>query len=100
MTSEDIKQHYLPTYQGMVGVTGSEPVASSYVHGGFAPSLGLFRSQIVCKLYRSPSDEIINRGPHGVYAGTQKRLFNSPTDQTRTCVYECQKTTAVIWMKL
>ena len=56
----------------MVGVTGSEPVATSYVHGGFAPALGPFWIQIVCRLYKSPSDETINRGPHGVYAGTDE----------------------------
>ena len=30
---------------------------------GFAPALRFLRSQILCRLYESPSEEIINRGP-------------------------------------
>ena len=34
---------------------------------GFAPALGFLRSQILCRLYKSPSDETINRGPSRAY---------------------------------
>ena len=35
---------------------------------GFAPALIFLRSQILCRLYESPSGETINRGPPYVYA--------------------------------
>ena len=35
---------------------------------GFAPALRFLLSQILCRLYKSPSDETINRGPPCVYA--------------------------------
>ena len=35
---------------------------------GFAPALKYLWSQILCKLYKSPSDETINWGPPCVYA--------------------------------
>ena len=35
---------------------------------GFAPALTFLRSQILCRLYKSPSDETVNRGPPYVYA--------------------------------
>ena len=38
---------------------------------GFVPALRFLRSQILCKLYKSPSDETINGGPPCVYTCTK-----------------------------
>ena len=34
---------------------------------GFAPALRFLRSQILCRLHKSPSDETVNRDPPSVY---------------------------------
>ena len=38
---------------------------------GFSPDLRFLRSQILCRLYNSPSDETINRVPPRAYAGQE-----------------------------
>ena len=43
-----------------------------YVVLGFAPALRFLWSQIMCRLYKGPTDEIINLGPPPVCRHRQK----------------------------
>ena len=66
---------------------------------GFVSAPIFLRSQILCRLYRSPSGETINRGPPRVYMHAKKdlwsqilcRLYRSPSGETINrgppCVY-------------
>jgi len=53
-----------------------------YLWLGFAPALRFLRSQILCRLYKSPSDETINRGPPCVYAC--KKITNTCVGNNKT----------------
>ena len=57
-------------------------IIADYLWLGFAPALRFLRSQILCRLYKSPSDETINRGPPCVYAC--KKITNTCVGNNKT----------------
>ena len=62
-TAQDVHLHFTQLLNYVV----AKWMGDRYVLG-FAPAPKFLRSQILCRLYKRPSDETINRGPPCVYA--------------------------------